>query len=66
MKAWGLIFSIAAVCVACSTPQSAMPVSSPIEPYVGPPLSAPIEFDRADAGKMKQAPPMATPAPVKS
>jgi hypothetical protein len=48
MKAWGLIFSIVTMCAACSTPRPILPISSPIEPYVGPALSAPIDFDRAD------------------
>ena len=55
MKAWGLIFSIAALCQACSTPRPVAPViNSPIEPYVGPELSAPVDFDRADAGVVRK------------
>ncbi len=64
MKAWGLLFSIAMLCAACSTQRTSLPISSPIEPYVGPALSVPVEFDRADVEKMKRAPPMATPAPI--
>ena len=66
MKTWGLSFSIIMVCAACSTLRTTMPISSPIEPYVGPALSSPVEFDRADAGATKRAPPMATLARFRS
>lgn len=49
MKAWGFILVTVAACAACSTPQNVVPVSSPIQPFVGPPLTAPLDFDRADA-----------------
>lgn len=64
MKAWGLCLSIIMLGAACSTPRTNMPIGSPIEPYLGPTLDAPFDYDRADAGKMKWAPHVATPIPV--
>ena len=66
MKTWGLSLSIVMVCAARSTPRTTMPISSPIEPYKGPALSPPVEFDRTDAGTTKRAPPMATLARLRS
>lgn len=61
MKAWGLIIMIAVLCAACSTQPLVAPIAPSVEPYVGPVLSAPIDYDRADANGALQAQPGAAP-----
>jgi len=61
MKAWGLISLIVMVCAGCSTPGVVVPTGAPVEPYVGPVLSAPVDYDRADTGGAIQALPEAAP-----
>ena len=51
MKAWGLILSMIVVCSACTTAEKPSPIGAPLEPYVGPPISAPVGYDRAEAGE---------------
>jgi len=50
MKAWGLILSMIVMCTACTTAGKPSPIGAPLEPYVGPPMSVPVGYDRADAG----------------
>ncbi len=50
MKAWGLILSLSVLCSACAAPSGSVPVSTPVDRYGGPPMDAPFDLDRADAG----------------
>jgi len=61
MKAWGLIILMTTLCAACSTQLVVAPIAPSVAPYVGPVLSAPIDYDRADANRALQAQPGAAP-----
>lgn len=50
MKAWGLVFSAIMVCSACATAEKTSPIGAPLEPYTGPAITVPDDYDRADAG----------------